>query len=166
MSTVLFIKRDDLVRNTAISGNVDTDKFLQFIKIAQQIHVQNYLGTKLYNRISADIAAGTLTGDYLDLVETYVQPMLIHFAMTEYLPFAAYTIANSGVFKHTSETSTSVTKDEVDFLIAKERNIADYYVRRFIDFMSFNQQKFPEYNTNVNNDVFPDHRDSIISWVL
>jgi hypothetical protein len=166
MATVLFIKRDDLVRNTAISGNVDTDKFLQFIKIAQQIHVQNYLGTKLYDRISADIQASTLAGDYLDLVETYVQPMLIHFAMTEYLPFAAYTIANAGVFKHTSETSTSVTKDEVDFLIAKERNIADYYVRRFIDYMAFNQQKFPEYNTNTNNDIFPDRRDSIISWVL
>jgi hypothetical protein len=166
MATVLFIKRDDLVRNTAISGNVDTDKFLQFIKIAQQIHIQNYLGTKLYNRISEDIADDTLAGDYLELVETYVQPMLIHFAMTEYLPFAAYTIANAGVYKHSSETSTSVTKDEVDFLIAKERGIADYYVRRFIDYMSFNQQKFPEYNTNINNDVFPDRRDSIISWVL
>ena len=38
MAKVLFIKRDDLVRNSVISGNVDSDKFLQFIEIAQEIH--------------------------------------------------------------------------------------------------------------------------------
>ena len=47
MSKVLFIRRDDIVRNSVLSGNVDSDKFLQFIEIAQEIHIQNYLGTKL-----------------------------------------------------------------------------------------------------------------------
>ena len=103
MATALFIKRQDLVKNTALSGNVDTDKFIQFIKLAQEIHVRNYLGTDLYNKISADIIADTLAGDYLNLVNDYIQPMLIHFAMSEYLPFAAYTVANGGVYKHTSE---------------------------------------------------------------
>ena len=98
MATALFIKRADLIKNTAMNGNVDTDKFIQFIKIAQEIHVRNYLGTDLYDKISADIIAGTLSGDYLDLVNDFIQPMLIHFAMAEYLPFAAYTIANGGVY--------------------------------------------------------------------
>ena len=103
MATALFIKREDLVRSTALGGNVDTDKFIQWIKVAQEIHIQNYLGTDLYNKISSDIIASTLSGNYLTLVNTYIQPMLIHFAMMEYLPFAAYTIANGGVFKHNSE---------------------------------------------------------------
>jgi hypothetical protein len=60
MATALFIKREDLVRNSIINGNVDTDLFVQNIKDAQVIHVQNYLGTDLYNKISADIIAGTL----------------------------------------------------------------------------------------------------------
>ena len=67
MATALFIKREDIVRQTALGGNVDTDKFIQFIKIAQEIHIQNYLGTKLYDKISDDIIAGTLTGGYLTL---------------------------------------------------------------------------------------------------
>ena len=167
MATALFITREDLVRNTALGGNVDTDKFIQYIKIAQEIHIQNYLGTKLYDRISADIIAGTLTGDYLALVTTYVQPMLIHYAMVEYLPFAAYTIANKGVFKHTSENSTGVDKEEIDFLIGKEQKIADYYTQRFVDYMSFYAaQKFPEYYTNNNNDVWPDNETYFTGWVL
>ena len=116
MATALFIKRADLVKNTALNGSVDTDKFIQFIHIAQEIHVRNYMGTDLYDKISNDIIAGTLSGDYLSLVNTYIQPMLIHFAMAEYLPFAAYTIANGGVYKHNSENSTIASKEEVDLL--------------------------------------------------
>jgi hypothetical protein len=164
--TALWIKREDLVRQTALGGNVDTDKFIQFIKIAQEIHIQNYTGTRLYDKISNDIIANTLANPYLALVNDYLQPMLIHFAMVEYIPFAAYTISNGGVFKHTSENSTSVDKLEVDFLVEKERNIAQYYTDRFITYMSYNQQTFPEYNLNSNADVYPDTTADFASWVL
>ena len=164
--TALFISRTDLVRNTILDGNVDTDKFIHFVKIAQEIHVRNYLGTDLYNKISADIVAGTLGGNYLTLVNTYVQPMLIHFAMADYLPFAAYQVKNSGVFKHTSDNATSVEKGEVDYLVNKEREFADYYTRRFIDYMSFNQNLFPEYRSNSNDDIFPDSDATFSGWVL
>jgi hypothetical protein len=63
-----------------IGGNVDTDKFIQFIQIAQEIHIQNYTGTKLYDKISNDIIAGTLANPYLALVSDYLQPMVIHWA--------------------------------------------------------------------------------------
>ena len=167
MATALFIKRQDLVKNTALSGNVDTDKFIQFIKLAQEIHVRNYLGTDLYNRISSDIIADTLTGDYLSLVNDYIQPMLIHFAMSEYLPFAAYTVANGGVFKHTNENSQLPEKEEIDQLTAKERDYAEYYTNRFIEYMSFNaQSKFPEYYTNNNEDIYPDKDALFNGWQL
>jgi hypothetical protein len=80
------------------------------------MHIQNYLGTKLYDKISDDIIADTLTGDYLDLVNEYIQPMLIHFAMVDYLPFAAYEVKNNGLLKHRSENSETPSKDEIDFL--------------------------------------------------
>lgn len=166
MAVALFIKREDLVRNSILDGNIDTDKFIQFIKIAQEIHVRNYLGTDLYNKISADIIAGTLSGDYLELTNTYIQPMLIHYAMVDYLPFSAYQIKNGGVFKHISENAESATKEEIDYLVQRERDIAEYYTRRFIDYMSFNQESFPEYYTNTNDDINPDTDATFNGWVL
>ena len=166
MATALFISRTDLVKNSIIDGNTDTDKFIQFIKIAQEIEVQNYLGTDLYNKISADIVAGTLTGNYLNLVNDYVQPMLIWWAQVSYLPYAAYQIKNGGVFKHTSENSESVSKSEVDYLVGKARDTAEYYTRRFIDYMSFNSSTFPEYNSNSDSDVYPDKDSLFNGWVL
>jgi len=150
-----------------MSGSVDTDKFIQFIKIAQEIHVRNYMGTDLYDKISQDIIDGNLTGDYLNLVNDYIQPMLIHFAMAEYLPFAAYTIANGGVYKHNSENSSIANKEEVDLLISRERDYAEYYTQRFIDYMSFNaNSKFPEYYTNSNEDIYPDKDALFHGWNL
>ncbi len=166
MATALFISRTDLVKNSIIDGNTDTDKFIQFIRIAQEIEIQNYLGTDLYNKISADIIAGTLTGDYLNLVNDYVQPMLIWWAQVNYLPYAAYQIKNGGVFKHTSENAESVSKNEVDYLVEKARNTAEYYTRRFVDYMSFNSSTFPEYNSNSDSDVYPDKDSLFNGWVL
>ena len=81
MATALLISRADLVKNTIVDGNVDTDKFVQFIRIAQEIHIQNYLGTSLLEKIQELIIAGTLTPvdnpNYYNLVNEYVKDMLI-----------------------------------------------------------------------------------------
>jgi len=170
MATALFISREDLVRNTLISGSLDVDRFIQFINIAQVIHVQNFTGTKLYDAISNMIINNTLTQaanpNYLKLVTDYIQPMLIQYAMVEYLPFAAYTVGNGGVYKHTSETSVSVDKLEVDYLIEKSRKLAEYYTERFTDYMIYNQNLFPEYTTNNQSDVYPDYTVQNTGWNL
>jgi len=244
---VLFITRQDLVKFTATNGNVDTDNFIQWIKVAQDIHLQNYLGTRLFNKLKTDIknntgtvtsatlnapgtgyaagtypttggsgtgctititgtsgggiltftigAAGTgykvgdiltlnglplapgtggsveVTGDgvpvnYRTLLNTYVKPCLIHWAMVEYLPFAAYTIANKGIFKHTSENANTIEKAELDLLIDKQRQIAQHYTERMIDYLIFNNNLFPEYNQNSNGDMYPDTNNYNIGWVL
>ena len=139
MATALFISRTDLVKNSIIDGNVDTDKFIQLIKLAQEIEIRNYLGTKLYDKISTDIAGSGLSGNYQILLNKYVQPMLIWYAQAEYIPYAAYQIKNGGVFKHTSENSESVSRSEVDYLVNKARNTAEYYIQRFLDYINNNK---------------------------
>ena len=166
MAPALFIHRTDLVKNSILDGYVDTDKFIHFIKVAKQLDIQHVLGTDLYNKISADIIAGTLSGNYLTLVNTYVQPTLIWFAQMNYIPFAAYQIKNGGVFKHSSETAQNVDKNEVDYLVDKAREFMEYYSRRFIDFMAFNQSDYPEYTSNTNDDIYPDYDALFNGWVL
>jgi hypothetical protein len=166
MAEALLISRNDIVKFTALNGNIDTDSFIQWIKVAQDIHIQNYLGTNLLEKIKTDIINNTLVNPYLSLLTTYVKPMLIHWAMVEYLPFSAYTIANKGVFKHTSENATSVDKNEVDFLVEKERMIAQNYTERFITYINFNNSLFPEYSNNSNADMFPSTQNNFTGWYI
>jgi len=153
MAQALFVTTKDIAKFTALNGNVDTDKFIQFLKIAQDIHIQNYLGTDLFDKISDDIVNSTLAGDYLDLVNNYIKP-------------SAYKIANQGVFKHLSENSESVDKNEVDFLIGKETQIAEHYTERFIQYICNNSSLFPEYNSNSNGDMYPDQDVNFTNWFL
>lgn len=166
MAEALLISRKDVVKFTSMNGNVDTDQFIQYVKIAQDKHIENYLGSDLIEKIKTDIVAGTLSGDYLSLVNNEVKPALLHWTMVEYLPFSNYTIANKGVFKHTSENADSVTKEEIDYLIEKERDTAQYYTERLIDYLTFNApSKFSEYFSNSNEDIYPD-RDTFSGWVI
>jgi len=117
MATQLFINRTDLVRNSIMDGNISTEKFIQFVKLSQEIDVQQIMGTDLYNGLSAampniDDAANARWKTILD---DYIVPMLIWYAQSNYYPFAAYQVKQGGVFKHTSENSISVDKNEVDF---------------------------------------------------
>jgi len=166
MAEALLITGKDVVKFTAMNGNVDTDKFIQYVKIAQDKHIQNYLGTDLFRAIQSKIIGNTLTGDYLTLVNDKIKPALIHWAMVEFLPFAAYNIANKGVFKQSSENSENASKEEVDYLLEKERDTAQYYTDRLIDHLSFNNSLYPEYNSNTNDDVHPDRDSNFSGWVL
>jgi len=162
----LFVSTDDLKRYSVLSGNIDSDKFIQFISIAQEMHVIEYLGTRLYERLQDDIINDSLNADYQKLLETYVKPLTIHWALVEYMSFAPYQVTNKGVYKHISETSDSVSVEEVNSLVEKHRDIAQNYTRRFIDFMIYNQTTYPEYNQNKNDDIYPSFDSSWGGWEL
>ena len=50
MAKALFITTKDIKRYSVLSGNVDPDKFIYMVEIAQDTEVQNYLGTKLLEK--------------------------------------------------------------------------------------------------------------------
>jgi hypothetical protein len=169
MAKALLITTTDLKKYTVLDGNLDNDKFIQFIAIAQDIHLQNYLGTDLLEKIQSLLPTDIdLEGNanYKTLLNTFIKPMLVHWAAVEYLPFAAYNIANVGVVKHQSETSVTVDKNELDSLKESQRNIAQSYTKRFIDYVCDNSNLFPEYSSNSGSDVRPETESDFGGWVL
>lgn len=166
-----FISTTELKRKSIIDGNVDDDKLMQFIEVAQDMHVQNYLGTNLYKRLQTIITGGTIddaaNSDYKTLLVEYIKPMLVWFSQVEYLPFAMFQIQNGGVYKHSSEKAESVSLDEMRSMLTSARDKADFYTTRFIDYACDNSDLFPEYNTTSNNsDMSPDSNINYSGWVL
>jgi hypothetical protein len=167
MSKALFVTRHDISVFTAANGNVDNDKLLPRILIAQDIHIQNYLGTDLYNKIQADIVGSSLVDPYLSLLNDYIKPMLLHWSMVEYLPYAGVNIANGGIYTKNPENSTALSKEQVDSLIERSRTTAQFYTNRFIDFMQNNAAGLiPEYYSNSQEDMYPDDVADFGGWVL
>jgi len=171
MAKALFITTQDIKRYSILSGNVDPDKFIYIVEIAQDTEIQSYLGTKLLEKLQDLILAGTIglpaNAAYKTLLETYVKPMTIYWALTCYMPFAAYQVGAKGVFKGQSENALTVDKNEVDYLVESYRSIAQFYTNNFTSYMIYNQSNFPEYNSNSEDDIYPDTSNADFGgWVL
>jgi len=156
----LFISVNDLKKKSIIDGNVDSSKIVQYIEIAQDIHIQNYLGGKLYKKMQSLIVDGTITdganSDYKLLLDDYVKPMLIWYTQATYIPYSMFQINNGGLYKHTSENSDVASKDEMDYLIQRTRDTAEFYTKRFLDYMCSYSNLYPEYTSNSNEEMYPD----------
>jgi len=167
----LFITVRDLKAKSIISGNTDADKLIHYIEVAQDIHIQNYLGGSLYDKMQELIISGDINleanSKYKTLRDSYIKPMLIWFTQAEYLPFAMFKIDNGGVAKHRGEESESVNFSDVDRMMSKINDRAEFYTRRFLDYICNNSNLYPEYSNNNNGDMYPDKdADSFTGWVL
>ena len=155
---VLFVNEDKLKSSTAINYNVDTAFLLPFLKIAQDKHLQIILGTKLYDKLQNDIAGvdgATLTNPYKTLVDDYIQDAIIHYALVEALPFISFQIKNGSITQKNSENGTAATRQDVDYLVQKERDSAEFYGQRIVEYLCNNSSSFPEYSQNTGADLNP-----------
>lgn len=162
----LFITLQELKRKSIIDGNVDTDKLIQFVEVAQDTIIQNYLGTKLYDTLQTQVINSTLTTVNTTLLNTYIKPMLIWYTQATYLPYAAYQISNGGVFKHNSENSTSVSESEITKLTRHATETADFYAKRFMDYMDDNSELYPDYTASQDGGMYPFRDVNFTGWVL
>lgn len=152
---VLFVNEDKLKSSTAINYNVDTAFLLPFLKIAQDKHLQIILGTKLYDKLQTEIAAGTLALQYKTLVDDYIQDAIIHYALVEALPFISFQIKNGSITQKNSENGTAATRQDVDYLVQKERDSAEFYGQRIVEYLCNDSSSFPEYSQNTGADLNP-----------
>lgn len=152
---------------TSLSGNIDMDKITPFIKTAQDIHIQGLLGTKLYDKILQDIDEDDLSSTYESFVLEYVKPVLIHYAVADFLAFHAYSVENGGIYKHSSDTGEIVSKSEVDRLVQKQRDIGDHYRDFLTKHLSLNNDLYPEYSEYQEEGMYPTNSNNgFTGWVL
>lgn len=166
MAKVLFTSPEDVKKNTVLSGNLDPNKLVQYINIAQDIHIHGALGTDLYNRLIAAVEADSLDADETELLHDYIKPAGAHWTMVEFIPFAAFDISNQGAFRTTSENGQTTSQDEDSTLLEKQRQTATHYTNNLKRYIKKNIDKFPEYLTNEEYERKPIQEHEITSWVL
>lgn len=167
----LFLTVQDLKAKSIISGNTDADKLIHFIEVAQDIHIQTYLGGRLYDKMQSLIISGDIDlpaySDYKLLRDDYLKPMMVWFTQAEYFPFAMFKIDNGGVSKHRGEEADSVDYADIDRMTSKINDRAEFYTRRFLDYICNYSNKYPEYNSNSNGEMYPEKdTDTFSSFVL
>jgi|TARA_R100001224_G_scaffold83615_1_gene52890 hypothetical protein len=148
----LFISTDRLKKDSALGGSVDDNLLLPYILMAQDRYILPILGTDLQNKLISDIQGSSLTGNYLTLLQTYIQPALVQFAFATVLPFLRLRMVNNAVVTMSSEQGGTVSHDELKPLINASMDQGEFYRERLIDYLRGNLTNFPEYSTNQSSE--------------
>ena len=163
---VLFLSVDYLRDNTVINGDVDSELLEPFIMLAQNVHIETVVGSKLYNSIIADIEADTLTGVDKDLVDNYLQPALVQWSLYEALPFINYKLTNKSIATKNSDNSDPVQLDELHYLRTNVRDVAEYMSERATKFLKNNTDLYPLFLENYECDEIKPNKSNYYSGII
>lgn len=161
MAYPLFITRNDIIKNSPLQGAIDADRLLPFVRTAQDKYMLNLLGTVLFYYLQEKIADGTfsqLSPFYQDLMDDHIKPTLIWYSCVEYIPFSGIQFKSEGAVKHRSEQGETPSKNEIDYLLNKAMNSADFYSTRTQNYLIAYSNQIPQYLESVGNltQVYPD----------
>jgi hypothetical protein len=151
----LFISTDRLIKDSALGGSVDANLLLPYILMAQDRYILPVLGTDLNAKLISDVQGGSLTGDYLTLLQTYIQPALVQFSFATVLPFLRLRMVNNAIVTMNSEQGSSVSHDDLKPLINASMDQGEFYRERLIDYIQNNTSSFSEYSSNTGSDLQP-----------
>jgi hypothetical protein len=170
MAYALFINRNDIIKNTPLQGAIDADALLPFVRTAQDKYLKNLLGTILFDYLQAQIIANNvdnLSIYYQDLLDDYVKNTLMWYSCVEYIPFSSVQFKSNGSVKQQSEQGIAPSKSEIDYLLAKALNNADYYALRLQNYLIAYSNNIPQYLQSIGNQtqIYPDQSNQYFSGV-
>jgi hypothetical protein len=157
MQNTLLISEAKLKRFTDINNALDPDLLSSTIREAQIVHITRLLGSKLYDKIIDDVDNDTLSGNYKTLVDDYIQDALLYWSYYESLEAIYLRPRNAGlVVPQGGENNAAADIALYDKKRQSVKNKAEYFSERVVDYLCFNTVLYPEYNQNINDDIYPD----------
>jgi len=160
---VLLVSEQRLKQWTQLDDNVRLNEITPHILQAQDIYIQNLVGTKLYDRLKAGVIAGDLTADEDLLLNDYVGKTLMQYALYMILPSIKYKVANQGILNGTSEETSPTTLEELRYVRGTVLDTAEFYATRLVEFFRDNPGMFPEYTNPGTDGMMPDKTDQYFS---
>ncbi len=152
---IYFISETYIKENTPLSQNIDVKDILPHIQPAQDLHIQDILGSNFYNYLWTAYSGQTLTANEETLV-TKIKPALAYRAAEMALPFIQYQVKNKGIQTQFGDNSVGVGMSELSYLRNELKNRAEFYSVRVVEYLKENSSLFSGYTTNNTTDIDPD----------
>ena len=155
MDTVLLVSEQRMKQWTSLDNNIRIDVLTPSILHAQDIYIQDTLGTAFYTRLKAGIVANDLTANESAFLKDYVGPTLIQYALYLLLPSLKYKMVEKGILNGTSEETQPTTLDEMKYLRESAMDTAMFYNERMLEFLKDNPGMFATYTNPGTDGMYP-----------
>ena len=153
MAKVMFLSEATLKQESILQDNVDMKVVTPTIYDVQNYFILPILGTSLYKDISSEIEGGNVSQKYKDLLDLYIQPTMIWYCRMELPLNINYKYFNKAVGVQNADNMNPASMDEIQMLMDRAKNKAEWYAERLTKFLLANQTTYPLYLTQTNVDI-------------
>jgi len=151
---ILLVSENKLKNFTDIDQNVTSAVLLPFIGVVQQTKLEYIIGRLYYVQLLNEVATSSLTNINNNFLQYFVQPMLIWAAYAEALPSIFMRIKNNGIV---AGSEKSITIKEMEYLQTRADDRSQFFERRMIEELIFNQSNYPLVYTYTSTDGLRPH---------
>jgi hypothetical protein len=160
MANALFLSQKYLQNNTPINANVDASEIYPFAKTAEDIYIQEVIGTKLYDYLQGVVEDSlaspptAISSNDRTLLE-HLRDALIWFTLYDALPFIHTKIRNIGVVKQGGENLETADRSDINILRDQTLNKATAYMNKVKRYLCeydnlYSEFKCDSWNLNPN----------------
>lgn len=157
MATIVnFIDETYIKKRLSVSESLDIKLLKSSIFDAQNIHIQDAIGTNLYEKINTLLINEEMSDAgneyYKTLFDNYIKISTLYWMMTESIIFTHYKFTNKGIQVQSAEESAPVETNELKYIMSTIKDKAEFYTDRMKKYICANISSFPEYSSNTEID--------------
>lgn len=159
MRRIYFISETKLKEDSIINANVDVKLIEPLITECQEFYILPILGTGLYNKLQDDIQAFVSSATPIPsasktLLDEYIIPCLVKYIQYEAPIVLNYKFTNANVSTKNTDESLPITLDEIERIMRKFKDKAEWYAQRITLFLIANMVTYPLFiNPGSNADT-------------
>lgn len=150
--------------NSIIEKNVDDLKVTRAILAAQNFKIQSLLGDVWFNALAAkrtdELTWTGLTSAETIMIDSYLNPVLLHYAVMEYLVVGNFSISAQGIEKRASDNSVNADQAEVGYLIRNAQDKAQFASTLLVKYLCEHSTDFPLYTNSTGALLHPKTKNS------
>lgn len=148
MINEILLTNENYVRSlTSIDNNVQSKYLLSAIREAQEIGLQNYIGSAMLSKLKTLIASGHIRDNenihYKNLVNE-CQLYLAYQSIVNLCLVTAVKISNGGLQQTTDENLTALSIDDTFTIQKHYQDKADFFAKRLQNYILENKSNLPE----------------------
>jgi hypothetical protein len=165
MAAVLLVSEVKIKAFSEVNDNLDVALLLPNIQIAQDLGLQNMLGTAFYQHILNAAQTSTLTAQETILLDDYIQAFLLWRAVYEALPSIYMRMMNKSVIIGDTPNGKAVDAGSLQYLRNIHQNRYEFYAQRMMDYLRNNPSYFQLYYSWSSTDGMPPSRENYFSGI-
>lgn len=157
MTKIFLISEDYIKTNSGLNDNVFGTYLTPAIREAQDIKLQEILGSALYKSLLEKVENGAirnpLFAPYKTLLDEYIQIYLMYQTIANLVPIIGVKLSNLGVVISNDEHVVNLSQNERDLIQTYYSQRAEFYGKRLQEYLKENKEEYKE--LGVCEDISP-----------